>query len=231
MAVEADGKTEFATGKGMAADIHITVEGSIRDTDTVYFDLPDDEAKFNAKMDDKENLSITDGVATGSFRITGGTVYYVPDGETPMSAGDLEAKFAIEYDASGINDPTGVSGSADLKYAGVAQMARAYAIPNPDHPDMGNVRIKCEESGDSTCTVFLDCNEQDGMSRFGELGDTIAAGATAHLNEEAIGEVLGIDTWEGRLSCDVLSASDVSVQVLVRSGDALVNNTFVDGGN
>ena len=232
MAVEADGKTSFSTGKGMDADIHISVEGSVRDTDTVYFDLPDpdDEDKSNAKMDDKEALSITDGIATGSFRLTSGTVYYIPDGETAMSAGDLEATFSVEYDASSVVDPAAVKGSADLKYSGVEQMARAYAIPNPDHPDMGNVRIKCEETGDSTCTVFLDCNEQDGMPRFGELGETIAAGATEHLNEAAIGEVLGIDTWEGRLSCDVLSASDVSVQVLVRSGDSLVNNTFVDGG-
>ena len=81
--------------------------------------------------------------------------------------------------------------------------------------------------------MFLDCNEQNGMARFGELGDAIAAGATAHLNETAIGEVLGIDTWAGRLSCDILSAvsTPISVQVLVRSGDSPINNTYVDGGN
>ena len=229
MAVEADGMTVFATGKGAEADIHITVSGMVRDTDTVYFDIAGGDGKAGV-MDDKEGLTIADGVATGSFRLTAGTVYFVPDGETNMTAGSLTASFAPEYDATSVVDPTAVMGGAKLVYNGVGMQARAYAIPNPEHPDMGNVRIKCEASGDSTCTVFLDCNEQDGMARFGELSEPIAAGATAHLNEGAIGDVLGIDTWSGRLSCDVLSASSVSVQVLVRSGDALVNNTFVDGG-
>ena len=232
-AVEADGKTSFAEGKGMDADIHIRVEGSVRDTDTVYFDLPDpdDEGKSNAKMDDKEALSITDGVATGSFRITNGTVYFVPDGETPMSAGDLEATFTVEYDASSVKDPTAVKGGADLKYSGVEQMARAYAIPNLASSDEGNVRIKCEETGDSKCTVFLDCNEQDGTPRFGELDEVIDAGATRHMTSEAIAGLFeGLDDWTGRLSCDILSASDVSVQVLVRSEGSLINNTYVDGG-
>ena len=211
MAVEADGKTSFSEGKGMDADIHISVEGSVRDTDTVYFDLPDpdDENKSNAKMDDKEALSITDGIATGSFRLTSGTVYYIPDGETAMSAGDLEATFSVEYDASSVVDPAAVKGSADLKYSGVDQKARAYAIPNQAHADEGNVRIKCEETGDSKCTVFLDCNEQDGTPRFGELAEVIDAGATRHLTSEAIAGLLedGVDDWMGRLSCDILSAS------------------------
>ena len=58
----------------------------------------------------------------------------------------------------------------------------------------------------------------------------IAAGATEHLTEEDIAGVLGIDDWTGRLSCDVLSASDVPVQALVRSGDSPINNAYVDGG-
>ena len=233
-AVEADGKTVFADGKGMDADIHIRVEGSVRDTDMVYFDLPDpdDEGKSNKKMDDKEDLSITDGVATGSFRLTNGTVYYVPDGETPMSAGDLEATFTVEYDASSVKDPGAVKGGAELKYSGVDQKARAYAIPNLAHADEGNVRIKCEETGDTKCTVFLDCNEQDGTPRFGELDTVINAGATRHMTSEAIAGLFeDLDDWTGRLSCNVLSAHDVSVQVLVRSEGSLINNTYVDGGN
>ena len=38
----------------------------------------------------------------------------------------------------------------------------------------------------------------------------------------------GVDSWTGRLACDVLSDRDVSVQVLVRSDNSLVNNTYVD---
>ena len=137
IAVEADGKTVFATGNGMDADIHISVEGSVRDTDTVYFDLPDpddDDLKPNKKMDDKEALSITDGVATGSFRLTNGTVYFVPDGETPMSAGDLEATFTVEYDASSVVDPAAVKGSADLDVLRCRSEGARLRHPQPGAP-------------------------------------------------------------------------------------------------
>ena len=223
-AVEKDGSTSFAGvgGDGRAADIHVTVTGMVRDSDTIFFSA-------DAKMDDKEALTIKDGVATGTFRLGDGTAYFVPDGETPMSAGDLTASFAVEYDATSVVDPAAVSGGGNLVYAGVQMQARAYAIPNQVHSDEGNVRLTCGASGDATCTVFLDCNEQDGMARFGELGDTIAAGATEHLIAAEIAEVLGVDDWMGRLSCDVLSANDVSVQVLVRSEGSLINNTYVDG--
>ena len=136
--------------------------------------------------------------------------------------------FEIEYDATSVVDPGAEMGAGKLVYNGVDMQARAYAIPPASHDDDGNVRIKCEATGDAMCTVFLDCNEQDGMARFGELGDTIAAGATEHLTGGAIADVLGIDDWTGRLSCDVLSANEVSVQVLVRSGESLINNTYVD---
>ena len=42
--------------------------------------------------------------------------------------------------------------------------------------------------------------------------------------------MLGVDSWNGRLSCDILSSSSVSVQVLVRSNDSLINNTYIGGG-
>ena len=221
-AMEKDGMTDFADGDGAEFDVHVTVTGMVRDTDTVFYSEDD-------MMDsDKEKLSITDGVATGTFRNGNGTAYFMPDGETPMRAGSLTAMFSIEYDATSVVDPGDEMGGGKLVYNGVDMQARAYAIPPAMHMDEGNVRIKCEADGDAKCTVFLDCNEQDGMARFGELGDTIAAGATMHLTGASIREVLGGDDWTGRLSCDVLSANDVSVQVLVRSGDVLVNNTYVD---
>ena len=221
--VAKDGKTSFAGagGPGAQYDVDITVTGHIRAGDTVYYSA-------DAKMDAKEALTVSAGTATGSFRSGNGTVYFVPNGTTAMSAGNLSATFSVEYDSASVVDPADIKGGGKLVYNGVGKQARAYAIPNLTHSDQGNVRIKCEAGGDATCTVFLDCNEQDGMSRFGELGSTIAAGATEHLTESEIAGILGIDDWAGRLSCDVLSANDVSVQVLVRSGESLVNNTYVD---
>ena len=61
-AVEKDGMTDFAEGAGSEFDVHVTVTGMVRDTDTVYY-------SEDAMMDsDKEKLSITDGVATGNFQ-------------------------------------------------------------------------------------------------------------------------------------------------------------------
>ena len=222
-----DGATSFAgaSGAGSSYDVDITVTGNLRAGDTVFYDQDGDKAR-----DNNESLSITNGVATGSFRSGDGTVYYVPDGTTAMSAGMMTAKFSVEYDASALTDPPDVMGKGELVYNGVESKARAYAIPNLTHADQGNVRIKCEARGDAACTVFLDCAEQDGTTRFGELGSTIAANATEHLTESEIAAVLGIDDWTGRLSCDVLSSNAVSVQVLVRSGESLVNNTYVEGG-
>ena len=231
-AFEADGKTSFAGegGEGTQANITVTVSGMVRDSDTVYFDQDDDK-----KMGPKEELTITDGVASKIFRLSnignidGTSVYFVPDGTTAMTAGTITAMFAVEYDATSVVDPMPVSGMVLLEYDGIAKKARAYAIPNPGTNDIANVRIKCGAEGDAMCTVFLACSEQDGTPHFEELGTTIAAGATVVLQAEDIGEVLDTDTWDGRLSCDVLSDEAVSVQVLVRSDGSLINNTYIDG--
>ena len=227
--VEADGETVFADGDGSEADIDITITGALRDTDAVYVDLNADQV-----IDDGEAIDITEGVGWGSFRLadvpSGTMIRYVPDGETPMKRGEFSTSFAVNYDAESAIDPAPVSASANTYYAGVDTEARAYAIPNAGTTnDIANVRFTCESAGSAACTVFLDCNGQDGEAYFGELGSTIAAGATTVLQAEAIGEVLDIDAWAGRLSCDVLSGNDVSVQVLVRSGGSLINNTYVDG--
>ena len=50
------------------------------------------------------------------------------------------------------------------------------------------------------------------------------------LLEEGDTGLGGEGTWTGRLSCDVFSDEEVSVQVLVRnrSGHPLINNTYID---
>ena len=220
----ATGDKNFADENGTEGDMTVTVTGMIRDSDTVFFDADGD-----GMMGTKEGFSINDGVAKGVFRFGDGDVYFKPDGETPMTQGDLKASFDFAYDVSSVIDPPSGTGNGKLAYNGVETEARAYAIPPATHADDGNVRIRCGASGDSMCTVFLDCSEQDGTGHFGELSGTIAAGATEHLTGSDIADVLGIDDWTGRLSCNVLSAEDVSVQVLVRSGEVLVNNTYISG--
>ncbi len=215
----------FSLAEGGKADIDITVTGGVRSDDQVFFDLDRDRT-----MDDGEELDIDDGEATGDFRLDDagdlpGRVHYVPGGDD-MSRTTFSTQFAIEFD-SAAGAPKLKAVVADLGYAGVSLEARAYAIPKPGIGDVGNVRVRCETSDIKGCHAYLECDGQDGMTHFGDAGE-IARGATLHMSSQDVADVLGVDTWEGRLACDVLSSDDASAQVLVRSGDALVNNTYVD---
>ena len=155
-------------------------------------------------------------------------VHYMPGGDNEMGRGSFTTTFQVVYDSAGTKDPGAEMAMASLEYAGVDMKARAYAIPNPGNMDTGNVRIKCEVGGMLTCTTFIECDPQEGGDPlFGEVGE-IAAGATMHLQAGDIATLLGEDSWTGRLSCDVLSDRNVSVQVLVRSNESLVNNTYID---
>lgn len=225
-AKDAGGAKTFAEGAGANANITVTVSGMVRAGDDIYYNAND-----NAKKDAKEDLTITGGAASRTFRLenvkTGANVYFAPNGTHDMTKGMFTTNFAIEYDSTTATSPGTKKATAPLNYEGVSTQAKAYAIPNPGMNDIGNVRIKCDAGGEATCTVFLDCNEQDGTAHFGELGSTVAAGATTVLQAEAVADVLGVDSWNGRLSCEVLSNNDASAQVLVRSGDSLINNTYV----
>ena len=224
---DAANENAFSASVGANANITVTVSGQVRDADSIFFDL-----NANNTMDAKEELSITSGIGTKTVRLSntnsGAKVYYSPGGTVAMKQGKINTSFAVEYDSPTATSPGDEKASAMLDYAGVTNQARAYAIPNAGMDDIGNVRIKCDASSSAKCTVFLQCNGQDGMDYFGELSSTIAGGATTVLQAEGIGEAINADTWAGRLSCDVLSDADVSVQVLVRSDGSLINNTYVD---
>ncbi len=233
-AKEKDGTKAFGVEDQGAGQINITVKGDLRDGDAVFFDQDGD-----GEMGSKEALDIDDGGATGDFRLANAFlddeaavdaarfVHYVPNGDDSLRRGVFDTEFAIEFDEASNQDPGSLEATAMLNYADVDVHAKAYAIPNPGMGDIGNVRIKCETS--KACTVFLDCDGQDGMNYFGELGEPVAGGATMVLQAEDIADVLGADDgWMGRLSCEILSAGTASAQVLVRSGGSLINNTYVD---
>ena len=235
-AKDSGGVNAFSAGEGANANITVTVGGPVRDADTIYLDAGGGKGgASNDKMDAKEDLSITNGVGSRTFRLSnvasGANVYFAPGGSEAMKKGEFETDFAVEYDSTSATSPASKTVKAPLNYHGVMTEAKAYAIPNAGMNDIGNVRIKCDATGSAKCTVFLDCNGQDGMAYFGELGSTIAAGATTVLQAEAIADVLDVDSWSGRLSCDVLSDKAASAQVLVRSGDSLINNTYISDEN
>ena len=85
-AKDAGGVNAFADGEGANANITVTVSGAVRDADSVYFDAGGGkDGASNDKMDAKEDLSITGGVASGTFRLSnvasGASVYFAPGGK------------------------------------------------------------------------------------------------------------------------------------------------------
>ena len=241
----------FGFDAGGAGHVVVTVHG-VDDTDTVFLDTV--TAVTGPAVDTGEELAVSDGMATNDFSLsslpTSSSLYVMVDGERTLSPGTIRAEASISF-RSGISDlmwlasPPWIAvaplaeATVDVRYAGTEGMLpRAYAIApaGSGTGDISNVRIRCDDS--SECQVFLACTDTMGNDVFGKVEETIPARATMVLRDGGGGdamdlrEVFGEDAWmSGRLSCDVIAPDrQVEVQVLTRSGGALVNNTYVDGG-
>ena len=111
-------------------------------------------------------------------------------------------------------------------------MAYAYAVPNPRNADQGYLRLRCQT--EQPCAVFFACMDQDGgMIGDGTLKEVSVPGRSVEIydTKTSLPEALDVSGWTGRLSCDIMSPSDISVQLLVRSGSTgtLTNNTYISG--
>ena len=250
-----DGETfSIATRENGAGDLVIGVTGEFHDSgDVVFLDLDGDW-----RPDSDETLTLRDGVMSGRFSLieiagntgqTGETpearrvqtqgvasrwLLFLPNGSDTLRPSDYRTTFSVDF-----NDPSNVDkGGADsisvdlaTSYTVINPSAtrQAYAIPPVGATDVGNIRVKCETA--VSCPLYLECDDAAGDSWFQKLEDDVPGRATLRLNSALIAEHLGISEtgWEGRLSCNVMSTQDISVQVLTRSGDVLVNNTYIDG--
>ena len=236
-----------------AGVVNVTVTGDFRDGDAVYLDMNRDGMPGS-----DETLSIDGGVAEGGFALVDVTgnpsvtgsddaseaqreegvpaanravaVLYRPNGRDALRPGQFRTMIGLDYNEAANRDnpqPAGSFLTYETMYSDVEDDQKAYAIPPMGSSDVGNVRVKCEVS--AGCTVYLECDDQAGDSWFAEVGE-IDGRATMVMQSAAIAEDLevGEDGWEGRLSCTVYSSRTISVQVLTRSGGALVNNTYID---
>ena len=205
---------------------------SFNDGDVVYID-----SNGNKKVDGREAFDMDEGVASDTVPLgtTSMDVWYVPSGDEPLKHRTAFTTNAnTEFADTDARQRSAKAGTAMLKLFGIQDgVAKAYAIAPSTHMDQSNIRVTCETSAKAGCNVFLDCHDTAGMNTFGEAGMMVGPNATEHLTQMDIQEALGMDeAWSGRLSCDVLSSAPISVQVLTRSGDVLVNNTSVnEGGN
>ena len=229
-------------------DLTVTVTGAFHETgDSVWLDL-----NGNNSPDGGEMLSLRDGVMSGRFTLrevagdasaTGSTpeqerlreegvasraLIYRPNGVDKLRPSTYVSTFGVDFNASRNADKDDQASRLTTQYTVIAAMRQAYAIPPAGSSDMGNVRVKCEVS--TECPVYLECDDSAGESWFVQLDEPIPGRMTLRLTTDAIATQLGAAEagWDGRLSCNVLSTANISVQVLTRSGDVLVNNTYID---
>lgn len=243
-------------GDDGAGDLEIAIVGDFRDGDMVWLDVDGDrtaDASERLTMDANGamtgafdlrdvtgNASAASGDAGDVDREEGEathTLYYTPNGQDALRPGEYRASFSVDFGLDESADKPAQTNIHNTMYAlgpaGQAQpveaMRSAPAMPSPDvgATEIGNLRIKCESA--TPCQVYLECDDADGESWFAELDDPIDGRATLRLTSEDIAEVLGFDAgegWSDQLSCAILSSRDISVQVLTRTGNVLVNHTY-----
>ena len=238
----------IANRESGAGDLVVGVTGEFRSGDTVFLDL-----NGNWQAENNERLTLRDGVMSGRFGlidiagiptdsdmrmqtegVAGRWLLFRPNGTDTLRPADYRTTLSVDFTVGSNRDKVGgTSISADLatSYTTIDPSAtrQAYAIPPVGSTDLGNIRVKCEVA--VGCPLYLECDDGAGDSWFRALEEPVAGRATMRLNSAMLAEQLGIseDGWEGRLSCNVMSTQTISVQVLTRSGDVLVNNTYIDG--
>ena len=239
-------------------DLNVTVTGDFRDGDVVFLDLDGDrmpgsgedldlqadgsmQESFrldyvagnpNALDGEAGELDREEGVATRSL-------YYLPNGTDALRPGEYRTTLTLTTDSATVAD------KVDFEYQGARfpfenrhttrytlteDMQIAYAIPPQRAGDSGTVRVNCK--GSTPCTLYLECDDQDGMSYFKQVAEPVQGRSTLVLTAEDLSDALdlGEGVWEsGRMSCTIHATRDISVQQLTRSAaGVLVNNTYVD---
>ena len=224
---EGDVLVDSFTGS-MAGTLAISVSSDkFNEGDVVYIDADGDKA-----ADTGELFVISEGVASDSVDLSTDpvTVYYVPSGDTALTH---RSKFTInagtEFSEADNKNRSALAATAQLSLQGVSGAGvKAYAIAPVGSTDIANVRVTCETSAVAGCRVFFECRDQAGTNTFGEAGAAVGPNMTETWQQDGIQDALGIDSWDGRLSCNVLATAPVSVQVLTRAVGVLVNNTSVN---
>lgn len=223
------GRRNDGDGAGV---LMVTVAGDFRDGDMVFWD--NGNGKYDAGMEVDTMLDMSAGMASTEFGLDEiplnamNNIYYVPNGKDPLRSGSIATSFVVEFSNATNIPPTPGGSRSELNYLGARDALLAYAIAPPSNPDDSNVRVRCDKS--TPCQVYFACDGADGMGYFGKMDDKIGARMVHTLSAMELAEIIGADDadFAGRMSCEVIGSS-ISVQVLTRSGDALVNNTYVGG--
>ncbi len=241
-------------------DLNVTVTGDFRAGDMVFLDLDGDRMPGSGEDLDLQadgsmqesfrldyvagNPNALDGEAGELDREEGVAtmnLYYLPNGTDALRPGEYRTTLTLTTDSATVADKVDFYSERlgrrvpfenrhTTSYTLTEDMQIAYAIPPQRAGDSGTVRVNCK--GSTPCTLYLECDDQDGMSYFRQVAEPVQGRSTLVLTAEDLSDALdlGEGVWEtGRMSCTIHSTRDISVQQLTRSAaGVLVNNTYVD---
>ena len=215
-----------------AGSLLVHTTGDFRDGDMLFWDA-NGNGRYDAGMEIDTMMDMSNGSAMADFSLddeslSGGAIIYVPNGKDPLRSGRIATTVSVDYTLSTNATPQPAVASANLNYAGAEDALLAYAIAPPSNPDDSNIRVRCDKS--TPCQVYFACDGADGSGYFGKMDGMIGGRMVDTINADELADVIGADDMDfmGRMSCEVIGTG-ISVQVLTRSGDALVNNTYVGG--
>lgn len=173
------------------------------------------------------------GVAEVTVQLEVGStnsIVYVPGGVDNLKPGTFAAGgMRLFNDRRNNNAALAPMSMGHIRYAGINVEGYAYGVVRSGGMESSVVRVTCEASATGTCVVFGDCRDQGGDDYFSDVPVPIAVGETAVWSSDDIATVLGGGWDSGRGSCDIHSNGELSVQHMVRTGSALINNSTVVG--
>ena len=215
-----------ALDSSLSGQVKLSVGGRFQSGDMVVYGSGATALKATISGNMAE---LTVPLAAGSNEIV-----YVPGGVDALQPARFTTGAAYLFNDRRNNNAmirtaTGVPvASARISYLGINVEGYAYGVVRGGGMETSYGRVTCESSATGTCAIFADCTGQDGTSYFG-AAPPIPVGETAVWDSDAISTVLGGGWDSGRGRCDIHSNGELSVQHMVRSGHALINNSTVVG--
>ncbi len=203
----------------LAGGVDITVVGTFNSGDKVYLVAGSTNTAFE--------ISGSQATAELDFGTVTAEILYVPGGEVDLRPATFTASFAYDFDdENAISGPAADDVPAEIGYAGLFTEGYAYGIPKGEGAATSYLRATCLYAED--CSIFVDCDGQDGTAYFGELG-SVSKGATGVFSSLDLAEALDGGWTAGRGACDVLSTGPIALQHMLSNGGLVINNTAVVG--